>query len=143
MRATPRLKSVMTPFPHTIDIDTPLSEARDFMRKLEIRHLPVTRDGDLVGILTERDINLLLGPDFGYPNEIKLMARDAYQPDIYVVDLQTRLAPVLEDMAERKISSALVTRKGKLAGLLTVTDVCRAFAEHLQELAPEPSDDAA
>lgn len=33
-----------------------LQTAKDLMREWDIRHLPVTRDGVLVGILTDRDI---------------------------------------------------------------------------------------
>lgn len=33
-----------------------------------MRHLPVTRDHELKGIITDRDIKLLLGPELDYPN---------------------------------------------------------------------------
>ncbi len=35
-------------------------------------------------------------------------------------------------MAKRKIGSALITRKGKLAGVFTSIDACQVFAEYLQ-----------
>jgi len=38
----------------------------------------------------------------------------------------------LIEMAERRIGSAIVTRKGEIAGLFTATDACRCFAEHLR-----------
>lgn len=140
MLKAPRLKNVMTPFPHTVDIEAPILQVREFMREHRIRHLPVTRDGALVGIITDRDIKLMLGPDFDFPDESTLTAGDAYQPDAYVVDIDTRLDAVLLDMAERRIGSALITRKDRMAGVLTVTDVCRAFGEHLREFYPEEGD---
>lgn len=143
MARPPKLKSVMTPFPHTVDIQAPIDEVRTFMQERQIRHLPVTEEGQLAGIVTDRDIKLVLGPDFDYPSARELTARDVYQPEAYVVDIDTRLDAVLEEMSERRIGSALVTRKGRLAGLLTVTDVCRAFAEHLRKWYPDDGGDAA
>ena len=132
----------MTPFPHTVDIGAPISQVRAFLQEHRIRHLPVTEEGALAGIITDRDIKLILGPDFDYPDADTLTARDVYQPDVFVVDINTRLDAVLTEMAERRIGSALVTRKGRMAGVMTVTDVCRAFAEHLREFYPG-DDDAA
>ncbi len=143
MLEPPRLKSVMTPFPYTVDIGAPIAEVREFMREKQIRHLPVTEEGQLAGIVTDRDIKLILGPDFEYPPERELTARDVYQPEVYVVDIDTRLDAVLIEMAERRIGSALVTRQGRIAGVLTVTDVCRAFGEHLKEMYPGGDDEAA
>jgi acetoin utilization protein AcuB len=45
------------------------------------------------------------------------------------VDLDTPIAEVASTMADLHIGSALVTRKGKLAGIITTVDICRAFAE--------------
>lgn len=139
----PRVKSVMTAFPHAIDVDEALREARPFMRKHHIRHLPVTEGGKLVGVITDRDIKLVLGPDFDYPRESELAVRDVYVPDPYIVDLVERLDTVLLSMAERRIGSVLVTRKGKLVGIFTVTDACKCFGEYLREQFPSGGDDDA
>lgn len=144
MRRIPAVKSVMTAFPYSIDITAPIHEARLFMREHAIRHLPVVEAGVLVGIVTDRDIKLILGPDFAYPQESDLTVRDVYLDDAYEVDLEEPLDNVLANMAERHIGSVLVTREGKLAGVFTVTDACRAFAEHLRaQFHPHGGDDAA
>lgn len=134
MKAMPQLKAVMTPFPHSVELDAPLDVVRQFMQERQIRHLPVTREHELIGIVTDRDIKLVLGPDFDYPSEAELKVRDAYIPEAYVVDLHEPLDSVLSAMAERHIGSVIVTRKGKLAGIFTVTDACRSFAEYLRQL---------
>ncbi|MGK0170421.1 MAG: CBS domain-containing protein, partial [Gammaproteobacteria bacterium] len=51
-----------------------LHDARAMMRHHSVHHLPVTRSGVWVGLLTERDVNLLLGPDYNYPSERELTA---------------------------------------------------------------------
>lgn len=131
----------MTPFPFSIDIEAPLAEAHAFLRTRQIRHLPVTRDGALAGVLTDRDIKLALGPDLGFPPERELRVADVYQPECYVVDAGDRLEDVATTMAERHVGSALVTRAGKLVGIFTTTDACRALARLLREQHPDAPPD--
>jgi CBS domain-containing protein len=139
----PQLKNVMTPFPYSVDVDAPVDEAERFMREHKIRHLPVMAGGRLKGVVTDRDIKLMLGPDFAYPNPREFKVGNAMVEDCYVVDIATPLAMVLRHMAEHRLGSALVTRRGKLAGVFTSTDACRAFADHLDGGAPTDDDDAA
>lgn len=134
----PQILAYMTPFPYSIDVDAPLSEAHAFLRQRQIRHLPVTERGQLVGVLTDRDIKLALGPDLGSPPERELAVRDVFQPDSYVVDAGAALETVAATMAERHIGSALVTRDGQLVGIFTTTDACRALARVLRERQPDP-----
>ncbi len=46
-------------------------------------------------------------------------------------------------MAENRLDAALVVKKGRLAGIFTLTDACRCFAEHLRRRFPPDSDDEA
>jgi acetoin utilization protein AcuB len=131
MKRNPQVIAFMTPFPHSIDIDASLAQARRMMREGNFRHLPVTSGGDIVGVVTDRDIKLLLGPDFGNPDERELKVRDAYIDKPCVVPASTSLATVARTMAEHHIGSAIVTKNDKLVGIFTVTDACRALAEVL------------
>lgn len=136
MKPVPRIKSVMTPFPYAIAADAPLAEAQAFMRKEKIRHLPVVEDGQPTGMISDRDIKLLLGPELGNPRPDELSVRDAMVEHAFVVDLETPLDSVAAYMAEHRCGSAVVTRKGKLAGIFTVTDACRVLAELLHGKEP-------
>jgi len=138
---SPQILAFMTPFPFSIDIEAPLSEAHAFLRDRNIRHLPVTRDGVLAGVLTDRDIKLALGPDLGSPPERELRVSDVFQPESYVVDAGERLEDVAATMAERHVGSALVTRAGKLVGIFTTTDACRALARVLRDQHPDSPPD--
>ena len=137
----PQILAYMTPFPYSIDVNAPLGEAHAFLRERHIRHLPVTERGELVGVLTDRDIKLALGPDLGSPPERELTVREVFQPDSYVVDAAASLMTVAATMAERHLGSALVTRGGKLVGIFTTTDACRALARVLREQFPERGSD--
>jgi acetoin utilization protein AcuB len=123
----------MTPFPHTIDVDAPLEDAHKLMRGRRFRHLPVISGGEIVGVLTDRDIKLVLGPDFGSPDERELRVRDAYVERPCIVPASTPVAKVARVMAQNRIGSAIVTKHGKLVGIFTVTDACRALAQIIGE----------
>ena len=125
----PSLARAMTPFPHSVDIDDRLETAIDLMRAHNIRHVPVTQESRVVGVITDRDIKAaqrLLPELQSFP------VRTAYEDTPYVVDIDTRLDAVLAAMAERQIGSAIVTRREKLVGVFTCVDACRAFAAHLR-----------
>jgi acetoin utilization protein AcuB len=132
MKRNPQVIAFMTPFPHSIDIDAPLGQAREMMREGYFRHLPVTCGREIVGIVTDRDIKLLLGPDCGNPDERDLKVRDAYVDKPCVVPASTPVAAVARAMAEHHIGSAIVTKRDKLVGIFTVTDACRALAQVLE-----------
>ncbi len=132
MRHNPQVVAFMTPFPYSVDADAPLTEAHALMRKHHFRHLPVTSNEAIVGILTDRDIKLVLGPDFGSPDERELRVRDAYVERPCVVPASTPVATVARTMADNHIGSAIVTKNDKLVGIFTVTDACRALAEVLE-----------
>lgn len=139
MKSTPQIVGFMTPFPYSIDIDAPLSEARAFMRHRRIRHLPVTAQRTIVGLVTDRDIKLVLGPDFGYPPEKELKVRDVCVEDPYIVPASTPVAVVAHTMAKRHIGSAIITKKDALVGIFTSTDACRALAQLLKPGTPTGS----
>lgn len=141
MRRIPQIKSVMTPFPFSIGDTAPISEAQAFMRAKKIRHLPVTRDGVPIGLISDRDIKLVLGPDFAYADPNELTVSQAMIKDAYSVDLTTRVDSVLDHMAKHHIGSVLVTRKGKLVGVFTATDACRAYCDHLRDEFGPPGGD--
>ncbi len=142
MKRNPQIIAYMTPFPYSVDIDAPLRAAHDVMREHHVRHLPVTSEGRVVGVLTDRDIKLILGPDFGYPSEDELKVRDAYVEQPCVVTASAPLAIVARTMAEKRIGSAIITKREKLVGIFTVTDACRALADVIEGSRPESNDAA-
>jgi acetoin utilization protein AcuB len=137
----PKLKNVMTPFPYSVDAEAPVDEAMQRMRQHKIRHLPVTEKGALKSMVSDRDIKLVLGPDFANPDRSELKVRDAMVDECYIVELDTPLHVVVRHMAEHRLGSAIVTRKGKLAGVFTVTDACRAFAAYLDDGITDDNED--
>lgn len=60
---------LMTPEPETLEIDSPIAFALNRMSVGDFRHLPITRDGRLVGVISLRDVLGLLGEH--YPDLIR------------------------------------------------------------------------
>ncbi len=138
MKHNPQVIAFMTPFPHTVDVDAPLKDAHKVMREHHFRHLPVTSQGRIVGVLTDRDIGLILGPDPGGADERELKVRDAFVEKACIVPASTPVSKVARLMADSRIGSAIVTKHDKLVGIFTVTDACRALAEVLADHDDEP-----
>lgn len=127
LKAIPHVQKYMTYVPKTIDHDQTVGHAKDLMKKLHVRHLPVMRDGQLIGVLTERDINLVL--QFVSANPEKLKVEDACSAEPYSTGPMTPLNEVASYMAEKKIGSALIVDNGKLIGIFTEIDAFRALAD--------------
>jgi CBS domain-containing protein len=140
-RRAPSVGTVMTPFPYSVDVMDPVVKLEELMSSHGIRHVPVQHDGRVVGIVSERELHRLVNPSLPRVDRTHIRARDILVPDPYLVEIDTPLQSVVREMSDRRIGSAIVVRKGKLAGILSVTDVCSALADLLDELHPSPGDD--
>ncbi len=126
----PVVLKYMTMSPHTVGADQTLAHAHAILKDHDIRHLPVLRGGELVGMLTERDLALIEQfPDID-PRETKV--EEAMSTSIYTVAPETPLDDVVAEMASKKYGSAVVVQNHKVVGILTTVDVCSALASLLR-----------
>lgn len=125
----PPVQKFMTYQPHTIGSDQTLESAQKVMRELRVRHLPVLKGGDLIGMLTDRDINLVLS--FESPTAAKMKVEEACSERPYTTSPNSPLDQVVAHMAEKKLGSAIITDNGKVVGIFTDVDAMRALAELL------------
>ena len=121
------LKDYMTPAPHTINATQNLKFASERMKEFNVRHLPVLDAGQLVGILSERDIQFVESFDSLKPEEITV--EDAYTDELFQQEQTAVLSDVCAAMAERKIGSVLVMDCGKLVGIFTWIDALKFVAK--------------
>jgi acetoin utilization protein AcuB len=121
-----KIRVLMVPDPITIHKGAEISEAIELMKVNSIRHLPVISiDNDLLGFVTLADLKQGLIPS---------MVGDLSLQDLMIVDPIT-VAP--EDDIEiaaqliykHKIGGMPVVQNGKLAGIITATDLLRAFID--------------
>lgn len=143
MKEIPAIKSVMTPFPHSIDTRESLTRARQLMSEHSIRHLPVKKGEELVGVVSDREIRDALSAAAEGGRAHDLRVADVTLKQTCIVDMSHPLDAVLDEMSRRRIRSVLVVKGGRLAGIFTETDACRYFAKYLREQFPSGGDDAA
>ncbi len=129
-KVIPVVQKYMTHVPKSIGFDRPLSQAIELMREMQIRHLPVLNAGKLVGVLTDRDIKLVTS--FASTDPEKMLVEEACTFDPYSTSPETPLNEVVSYMARKKYGCAVVVDNGKLVGILTETDVYKAFSELLE-----------
>ncbi len=144
---TTRVATVMTPFPYSVDAGEDLRTAHAMMMEHGIRHLPVMREGKLAGIVSQRELEVALAviaerDPQGHP-ELVLPVWGVCHRNPYTVDLERPIAEVADAMANEHLGSVLVTRHGKLAGIITTVDICRAFAELVRSHGRAPPDEPA
>lgn len=126
----------------TIDQDDPVSLAFHLLLVNDIRHLPVVSQGKPVGIITDRDLKEALIPSDpsqksrrSYHRIKNIKAKRIMTPNPILVSPETPLEEAAQILLERKISGLPVRGPdGSLVGILTVTDILRAFIEFIRAL---------
>jgi len=104
------------------------------MRELEIHHLPVTDQGELVGEVSMRDLLVIEGLDG--VDATRVPVEEAMIEDPYTVAPETPIDEVAAHMAARRIGSAIVTDgEGVIEGIFTTTDALIVLL-HLWKNAP-------
>ena len=130
-----RVRELMTGAVITVGPDMPVLDARHLMLKQRIRHLPVTEGRKLVGIVTDRDIRLNMpsqATSLSVWEVNYLLARltvgQAMTKSVIITgpDRDARAAAQL--MLEHKVGALPVLDGEHLIGILTETDILRAFA---------------
>jgi len=143
MKRIPLIKSIMTPFPYSIDMIDTVDSAKMMMSKHDIRHLPVTDKGKPVGVISDRDIRRAFDGDPAEKGNDERHVHDIANLNTYVVDLRAPLDVVVLEMARRHIHAGLVVKEGRLIGIFTATDLFKYLAMLLSVFFPRGSDDAA
>ncbi len=100
-----------------------LAEAQHRMNAGNFRHLPVTDNGKLVGMLSDADVR----QHQGHLKDTKVSGAMTENP--ITVTPETTMEEAAEIMLERKISGLPVVDRGKLVGIITTADLLGAFLE--------------
>jgi len=118
-----------------ISPDTPVSEAVGFLREANVGALVVTdKGGQLIGILSERDIVRSLAEDGG--ELMDKTANDLMTRDVVTCKPQDRIEDLMRQMTEGRFRHLPVVDNGKLIGIISIGDVVK---HRLDELEAEAS----
>lgn len=125
------VRDFMTACPHVLEPTQSVAAAGDLMRQQRIRHVPVVDGGRLCGLVSERDVTLVLSLVDVDPKTVRV--RDVMASETYTVSPSTPLRDVAAEMAASKAGSAVVvTEGGEVVGIFTTIDALRALEEMLE-----------
>ena len=129
--------TLMADDPATVDPDDRLDTADAMFTLAESRHLPVVRDGKLVGVLSLRDVLAAQLPagranvdaQMEYLHQIRV--GDVMQRHVVTAPPEEPIAVAVRTLLEANISCLPVLRHDELAGIVTISDFVRLAVDHL------------
>jgi len=137
------VQDIMTADPTTVSETTSIGEALNTLSEEGIRHLPVVRHGDVVGILSDRDLSSL---GFSMVNDMagyeQIRARLS-QPvsalmsgGVVSIGQDAELSEAVELFVEEKLSALPVVESGTstLVGIISYIDLLKAASTALESL---------
>lgn len=118
-----------------VEEDTPITRVSKALEDHQIRHLPVTRNGRLVGLIMDRDVkealpsrSTSLSAQELYHLLSEVKARDVMQPDPVTIQPEHTVEAAAVRMLEHKITGMpVVTEEGNLVGMISQGDVFRVL----------------
>ena len=136
-----RVGDIMSMSPVTITPSMSVHEAQALMQQRKIRHLPVLQDGRLVGMLSDRDIRLVL-PSPATSLTVweirhlldKLTVGEVMTYFVMTTAPDCSVTEAVGRMLGHKVGALPVVEDRQVVGILTRTDVLRAFRRLHAEL---------
>ena len=135
-----KVRDVMIREPATLNEDDCLDLADDIMTLGRIRHLPVTRDGAVVGVLSQRDLfraaassSLRLRRTAQHAWLEKIPAKSVMSAPAVTISPDADVSEAVGEMLTRRIGCMPVTTAdGDLVGLVSETDCLRVLKRILE-----------
>ena len=132
MARTP-VSELMTPNPITIAHTELVGKAMELMARYDIRRLPVTKDGKLVGIISDRDLRQMGGrPSVKLPKsdrddaDLQLPVEEAMTLNVITIRERQSVQDAIALMVTHKISGLpVIDPDGALIGVLSEQDVLK------------------
>ncbi len=120
----------------TLDRNDTLSLAEDLMKMKRLRHLPVTDEGKLAGIISQRDLfHAGLSTAMGFGTKAKgeflktVLVKEIMTENVVTVASTADVKAAAQLMLKKKIGCLPVMDNGELVGLISESDIIRIVAE--------------
>jgi len=111
----------------SVDADEPVLGAIQMMADRHVGALPVTRDGKLVGVISERD----------YARKVILLSRSSAETPVWQI-MSSPVVTVTPDedvrqcmqlMTDKRIRHLPVVQDGRMVGMISIGDLVRVVIE--------------
>ncbi len=153
-------QDIMTTPVVSIDASASIADAAGLMLTKKISCLPVTRDGAMVGIISEGDflrreelgtqrvrprwLEFVVGPGNMADEYVRANGRRADEvmtSEVVSAQPSASLAEIVELMSHHDIKNVPIVEEGKIVGIVTRTDLLRALARILPQSGATTADD--
>jgi CBS domain-containing protein len=146
-----KVSEAMTPDPITIDPGIKVSDIARVMIDNNIGGLPVVKDDELVGIVTESDL-IVQDSEVEFPSFVSFLSGYIFVPgslhrfdekfrkavgataeqvmtaDVVTVDVDDSVEDVATMMSKRKLKRFPVMKDGNLVGIIAMADIVRLIS---------------
>lgn len=129
------VNDLMTSMPFTVTVSSSLRHVIEVMKTEGCRQLPVLENGELVGIITDRDVRLVINSPMvlhGHWQDEELLDRatagDCMTPNPMTVAPETPAYEAARMLSIYKFGALPVIDHDVLVGIITVTDFLDKFA---------------
>ena len=121
------VSELMTKNPITVSPDEDVNFGFYLLKKHDIRQLPVVENDKLLGIVTERDLRMLI-------EKPPIKIRSAMSTNIYKVTENASVQTAARIVQEKKINALPVLNDAnKIVGIITVTDILEGLLQMLKD----------
>ena len=118
------IREIMTANPSTIEPGNSVVDAARIMKQEDAGVVPVTENGRLTGMVTDRDIAIRVVAEGKDPQSTPV--REVASTDLVTVDPQQDLDEALRLMAQHQVRRLpVVEEDGRLVGVVAQADVAR------------------
>ena len=132
------VRHVMTEAPRSLDADMTAADAAGIMRNFDVGAVPVMRDEELVGLVTDRDLVIRVVADREDASTIRL--GDIATASPITISPDSSLRDARELMASHRVRRLPVVKSGSLVGIVSLGDIAlndsseRAVGETLENI---------
>lgn len=116
-----KVKDIMTKNPEAVGPGTLIADVARMMRDLDVGIVPVVRNEELLGVITDRDITIRVTAAGLLPFEVTV--QDFISPNAVTVSPGDNVDKARQLMADNQIRRILVTEGDKLVGIVSLGDV--------------------
>jgi len=118
-----KVKDIMTCEPVIIKPDSSVLEAAKKMKEIDCGVLPVGDSGNIIGMLTDRDITIRVTSEGKDPSKVK--AQDVMTKKVYTCDEEEDIEDAAEKMRKHDVARLVVTKDKKATGIVTMIELLR------------------
>jgi CBS domain-containing protein len=132
------IQEVMTPDPHTVPADATLEQAAREMKSDDVGAVLVEDNGNIAGILTDRDIVVRAIAEGRDPSSIKV--GEVASRDVKTLTPDSSVEDAIKIVREQNVRRIPVVEDGRPAGIVSIGDLAieRDSDSALADISSEP-----